>query len=129
MLFTSFKISLKDTSIHVSLNSLGFISFQNFCWIFSNLYIPSYVEKIFTFYGIHIPTKCIESIHFYSCPSSWLKTLGKIFINLFLQRKKVWRKLWFAFSKFNQKIWRWLGALGYSYCMICNFSKCDGLTV
>ena len=26
-----------------------------------------------------------------------------------------WKKLWFALSKFSQKIWRWPGTLGFSY--------------
>ena len=30
-------------------------------------------------------------------------------------RTKGWRKLWFAFLKFNQKIWRWHGTLVHVY--------------
>ena len=36
-------------------------------------------EKFFSIYSVDIPRKCIESMHFYSCPSSPLKTSGRIF--------------------------------------------------
>ena len=29
--------------------------------------------------------------------------------------RKGWRKLWFALSKFSQKVWRWLGTRGFLY--------------
>ena len=35
--------------------------------------------KKFSIYDVHILRKCIESIHFYSCPSFPLKTPGRIF--------------------------------------------------
>ena len=35
--------------------------------------------KKFSIYGVHIPRKCIESMHFHSCPSSSLKSPGRIF--------------------------------------------------
>ena len=38
----------------------------------------------------------------------------EFFENLFPPRRKGWKKLWFALSKFNQKIWR-LGTLVYLY--------------
>ena len=75
-------------------------------------------EKKVSIYGVPI-RKWIESMHFYSCPSSPLKTPGTTF---FLKirfpqgpRTKGWRKLWFALLKFNQKIWRLLGELIYLY--------------
>ena len=34
--------------------------------------------KIFSIYGVHIPRKCIESMHFYLCLSPPLKTPGRI---------------------------------------------------
>ena len=33
------------------------------------------------------------------------------------QQQKGWRKLWVALSKFNRKIWRWLGTLGYLFSL------------
>ena len=64
-------------------------------------------------YGVHIPRKCIESIDFYSCPSSSIKTPGRIFWKSVTPRQKGWRKLWFALLKYNQKISRWPGTLIY----------------
>ena len=71
--------------------------------------------------------KCIETLHFYSCTSPPLKTPGRIFLKMcFPQNEKGgWRKLWFALLKFGQKKWRRL----FIFCMIYNFSKCDGFTV
>ena len=68
-----FKISLRDT-FHIS---YGFISLQN---AFSDLYFAPCRGKFFSIYGVHIPRKCIESLHFYSCPSSTLKTPARIFL-------------------------------------------------
>ena len=34
--------------------------------------------EIFSIYDIHIPRKCIESMHFYSCLSPLVKTPGRI---------------------------------------------------
>ena len=104
--------------------------------------------KNFQIYGVHIPAKCIDSRNFYSCPSP-LRTLPQVHVitpyaegnysfsqTTFFRKsfppnsRKGWRKLWFALSKFSQKIRRSLGTLGiFVFCMICNFSKCDGFIV
>ena len=48
--------------------------------------------------------------------SSSQNSKGNVLKICFLSpRRKGWRKLWFALSKFNQKIWRWLGTLVYLY--------------
>ena len=52
---------------------------MNARWIFSNLYVLPCVGKNFQFYGIHIPRKWIESMDFYSCPSSQLKLQVEFF--------------------------------------------------
>ena len=57
--------------------------------------------------------KIIEPLLFYSCPSPPLKTPGRMFWKYIPTRQKGWSKLWFALSKFNQKIWRWLETLVY----------------
>ena len=63
-----------------SLNSLVFnlsrmlVEFSLTC-IFQHV-----VGKNVSIYGVHIPTKCIESIHLYSCLSPPLKTASKIFL-------------------------------------------------
>ena len=89
--------------------------------------------KNFQIYAVHIPWKCIDLRHFYSCPSP-LKTRPQViaitpygegnysFPQAVFFRKSVSpnsrkrrRKLWFPLSKFGQKIWRWLGTLGFLY--------------
>ena len=107
----SFKTSLKDTPFHISLNSVEFSLFPecllNFLWL---VYSTMFGKK-FSIYGVHIPRKCIESMHFYSCSSPPLKLQVEFFENLFPPRRNGRRKLWF----FNQKIWRWLETLVYLY--------------
>ena len=81
-------------------------SLQNTCWIFSDLYISPCGKKIkfmvFPFWeNALIPHSKPQAENFL-----------KIF---FLQQKKGWRKQWFALSKFNWKIWRWLWTLGFLY--------------
>ena len=93
---------------------LRVLSFQNMCWIFSDFYIPTCVGKMFQFVVFIFPRKCIP-MHFYSCPSPPLKTLGWIFWKSASLKMVCWRKLWFALSKFSQKIWRCLGTLAYLY--------------
>ena len=68
-----FKISLRDT-FHIS---YGFISLQN---AFSDLHIAPCRGNFFSIYGVLIPRKCIESLHFYSYPSPALKTPARIFL-------------------------------------------------
>ena len=64
----SFKISLKDTSFHISINSLGlYFSAECWCWIFSQTCIFYHVWENFQIYRVHIPRKCIKPRHFYSC--------------------------------------------------------------
>ena len=74
----SFKISLRDTSFHISLSSFAFYlspeCLLNFLW----LVCFTMCGKKLSIYGIQIPRKCIESIHFYSCPNPPLKTPGRI---------------------------------------------------
>ena len=131
----TFKISLRNTSFRISLNSLGFylsrmlVEFSDF--IFQHVW-----EKFFSFwyFNFSISRKCVESMHFYSCLSFPLKTPVRIFWrSVSPPRRKGLRVLWFALLKFHWKIWRWLLYISlFTFCMICNFSKfskCDGLTI
>ena len=78
--------------------------------------------KNFQIFGVHVPKKCIESRHFYSC-SSTLKTRPQVPVitpqaegncssplSAFIQKsvspnsRKGRRKLCSALSKFSQKI-------------------------
>ena len=46
---------------------------------FSLIVYSTMCGENFSICGVHIPRKCIESIHIYSCPSPPLKTSGGIF--------------------------------------------------
>ena len=60
-----FKIRLNYTSCHISLNSLGFyLSPEMFVEFFLTCIFHHVWEK-FSIYGVHIPRKCIESMHFF----------------------------------------------------------------
>ena len=65
----------------------AFISWQNACWIFSNLYISPCMWKCFN-YGVHIPRKCIESMYFYHSQFPTQNSRQKCFENPFPQRQK-----------------------------------------
>ena len=97
-----FKVSLKGTS--VSSVSRMLVKYSLNC-ILHHCIGKAFQFMVFTFLQIAV------YIHFYSCPSSTLKTLGTIFWKSVSVNKQ--RKIWFALSKFNQKIWRWLGTSGY----------------
>ena len=53
-----------------------------------------------------------EKMHWFPTQNSRQKSFWKSFP---FNSRKGWRKLWFALSKFNRKIWRWLGTLGFLY--------------
>ena len=62
----SFKISLKDTFFHKLPKALS-LSPECLLNFLLNVYTSSY-GKNFQIYGVHIPRKCIDWRHFYSCP-------------------------------------------------------------
>ena len=71
---------------------------------------------IFSIYDTHIPRKCIESMHYYSCLSPPVKTPGRIFWkSLSFPQEERGGGNYVALSKFDQKMWRWLGTLVYLY--------------
>ena len=109
----SLKISLRNISFQISLIFLGFYPspeyLLNFLWL---VYSTMCGEFFFQFLVFTFRENALNlCILLY--PSPPLKTPGRIFENLFPPRQKGWRKLWFILSKFNQKIWRWLGTLVY----------------
>ena len=126
----SFKISLKGTSFHVSLNSLGFYlspeCLLNFFWLVYSIMRG----KNFSIHGVHIPRKCIESMHFYSCSSPPLKTPGRVFWKSVSPKTKWVEETMIFFIKIQSENMKmtWNISL-FIFCMICNFSKCDGFTV
>ena len=93
----------------------GFTSFQNACWIFSDLYIPPCLGKSFQFMVFTFPENALNLCIFTHAPVPHSKLQVEFFKNLFPARRKGWRKLWFALSKLNQTISRWLGTLVYLY--------------
>ena len=77
----------------------------NFFWlVYSKMF-----GKFFSIYGVQIPRKLIESSLL--MPLSPQNSRQNFLKKFFSPRRNGWRKLWFALSKFNQKIWRWLGTL------------------
>ena len=94
----------------------------------SSVYILPCVGKIFNFMEFSfLENAIIRGIFTHapplSPPSSCHHALGRrklLIPQVAFFRKSVsrnsrnrWRKLWFALSKFSQKIWRWLGTLGF----------------
>ena len=90
---------------------LSYFSYLNACWILSNLYIPPFVLKSFKFMLLTFLENGLNWCIFMHVPVPHSELQPEIFENLFPPRRKGWRKLGFALSKFNQKIWRWLGTL------------------
>ena len=144
------KTSFKDTFFHISMNSLGLsLSLSRMLVEFSlKLIYSTMCGKNFRIYDVHIPKKCIESTHFYSClplpaqnspPSSCHYILGRkkysfprqiFFENLFPPRTERSWETFICFIKIESDNMNmtWNIAL-FIFCMICIFFKCDGFTV
>ena len=126
-------ISLKDISFHISLNSLGlYLSPEFLLNFFSNFYIPPCLRKIFKFMEfIFIENALIWGI--FTQPLSHSK-LAPTFLSsrpgqkeithsprqhsskiFFPEQHKRVEETIFALSKLSQKMWRWLGTLGFLY--------------
>ena len=118
-----FKISLRNTYIHISLNLLGFISLQNACWIFFDLYIPPCVGKLFQFMVFTFLENALNLCIFTHAPVLHSKPQVEFFENLFNLRWKGWRKLC------GGKMVCFIEISLFIFCMVCNFSKCDGFMV
>ena len=109
------KISLKDTSFHISLKSLGFYLSQECLLNFLQLVYYTMCGNVFQFTVFTFLENALNLCIFTHAPVPHSKFQAEFFENVFPPRRKGWRKLWFALSKFNQKIWRWLGTLVYLY--------------
>ena len=126
----SFKISRNCTSFHISLNYLKFYlspeCLLNFLW----LIYSTMCRKFFSIYGVHIPRKCNESIHFYFCASPPLKTQSRVFWKFVSLKTKWVEKTMIFFIKNqseNMKIACNISSI--IFCVIYNFSKYDVFTV
>ena len=123
----SFKISLRDTSFHIFLNPLGFY-LSRMLVEFSLTCIFQHVRK--KIYGVNIPRKSIEYIHLYSYPSPQLKTPGTIFWKSVSPNTKQLEEAMIFSIKIQSEYMKmtWNISL-FTFCMICNFPKCDDFTV
>ena len=105
------------------------------------------VGKIFQIYGFHISRKCIESVHFYSCLPPHLKHYPK-FLSSHPRQREINNSpgQHFFENMFPPASERGGGNYNLLYqnsvrkcednldnlfifCVICNFSKCNGFTV
>ena len=95
--------------------------------------VSPYAGKIFQFYVVHIPIKCIESMEFYSCASSPVKTPGRIFWKSVSPKTKRVEETIICFIKIqseNIKVtWNINVFKLFCFYMICILFKCDGFTV
>ena len=124
-----FKVSLRDTSFHSYLNSLVFYLSRMLVQL-SLTYIFQHVgENFFNLWCSH-SLKMHWIYHFYSFPSPPLKTPGRIFWKYVSPKMEGVEKAMICSIKIqleNMKM-TWNISL-FTFCMICNFSKCDGFTV
>ena len=90
-------------------------------------------ENFFQFMVFTFLENALNLCIFTHAPVPHSKLQREFFKNLFPPRRKRWKKLWFALSKFNQKIWRWLGTFFFYFIsffyIFSDFSKCDGFTI
>ena len=126
----SFKISLKGTSFHISLNSLEFYPSPEFLLNFLWLVYSIMCGKFFSIHGVHIPRKCIEFMHFYPCFNPLLKIPGKILWKSVSPKTKGVEETMTCFIKIKSENMKMTWNIGLLiFCMICNFSECCGFTV
>ena len=125
----SFKNSLRVTSFQISLNSLGFYLSRMLVEFFLTCIFQHVWEKCFNL-CVHIPRKCIESLHFYSCPSSPLKIPVRIFwkpvsLNAEGMEEAVICSIKIQ-SEYMKMTWNIILS---TFCMIPNYSEYDGFRV
>ena len=118
--------------ILISLNFLVlYISLQNACWIFSDLYIPLCVGKIFQFMVFTLE-RALNLCIFTHTPVPHSKLQVKFFENLFPPRAKNngVEETMICFIKIQSENMKMTWNIGlFICCMIYNFCKCDGFTV
>ena len=124
----SHKISLRDTSFHISLNSLGFYLspeyLLNFFWIVHS----TMCGKNFSVYGIN---NALKLWIFTYAPVSDSKLEVEFFENVFPPRQKGWmEETMICFIKIQSgKVKMTWNISLFIFCMIYSFSKCDAFTV
>ena len=78
---------------------------------FSLTYIFYHVWENISIYGVPIPRKCIECMHFYLCPSLALKMPGGILWTSVSPKTKGVEETMICFIKIQSKNMKWLGTL------------------
>ena len=83
----------------------------------------------FSIYGVHIPRKSLNLSFFTHTPVPHSKLLVEFFENLFPPRQKGWEEAITCSIKIQSENMKmtWNISL-FTFCMIFNFSKCDGFT-
>ena len=85
--------------------------------------------KNFSIYGVHIPRKSIEYMHFFSHASvPHSKVQLNFFENASPKAKWVGETMMYFIKIQSENMMTWNISL-FIFCMICNFSKCEGFTV
>ena len=141
-----FKISLKDTSFHISMNSLGlYLSLQNACWIFSQTFMFHHVRETFS----NLWSSHSQKMHWFqafllmllptqkSPPSCCHHALSRrkllippgsiLWKTCFPQQQKGVEETMICFTKIQSENMKMTWNIRFFiFCMICNFFKCDG---
>ena len=125
----SFKISLGNTSFHISLNSLG-LKLSPECLSNFLTFIFHHVWENFSQIWCSHSQKIIESMHFYSCLSPPLKTPGRIFWKSVSPKTKGLEETRIYFIKIQSEIMTMTWNINlFIFCKIFNFFKCYGFPV
>ena len=87
-------------------------------------------EKIFQFMVFTFPENALNLYIFTHAPVSHLKLQVEFFVNLFLPKTEGVDVAMICSIKIQSENMKmtWNISL-FTFCMICNFSKCDGFTV
>ena len=88
-------------------------------------------EKNISIYGVHIPRKCTESIWIFThAPVPQLKLQVEFFQNLFPPKTEGLEQAMIYSIKMKSENMKMTWNISLStFCVICNFSKCDSSTV
>ena len=114
----------------ISLNSLGFYLSPECLFYFLWLAYSTMCRKKFSIYGVHIPRKWIEPMHFYSYSSPALKTPGRIFWKSVSPKTKWLEEIMISFVKIHSENMKMTCNISlFIFCKICNFYKCACVTV
>ena len=100
-------------------------SLQNVCWTFSNLYISPWAGIVFPFMVFTVLENALN-LCIFQFP---LKTPGRIFWKSVSSKTKSVEKTMICFVKFHSENMKMTWSIRlFIFCMIYNFSQCDGFT-